>query len=172
MPITSKQPIEFYLVKGSKINTYPLKRRLLRKGLLNPICYQCGLADSWNGKYLSLQLDHINGISNDNRLENLRILCPNCHSQTDTYAGKHNTKPKRQCQECSNCAVKKKDLCKTCLAIKSRKFNPTKEELQELVWQLPICKISLMLHVSDVAVHRRCALLGVTKPPRGHWNRC
>lgn len=65
-----------------------LKRRLLREGLLAPTCAECGLAD-WRGRPLSLQLDHINGVGDDHRIENLRLLCPNCHSQTSTYCGRN-----------------------------------------------------------------------------------
>lgn len=64
-----------------------LKKRLIREGLLVEKCQICGISD-WNGKKLVLDLDHINGVNTDNRLENLRLLCPNCHSQTDTYKGK------------------------------------------------------------------------------------
>jgi hypothetical protein len=60
-----------------------LKRRLLGAGILPRSCQQCGIAE-WRGKPLSLQLHHINGDGRDNRLENLQILCPNCHSQTDS----------------------------------------------------------------------------------------
>lgn len=70
-----------------------LKRRLLGLELLSPACYCCGIFE-WNNKKLTLQIDHINGVNNDNRLENLRLLCPNCHSQTDTYAGKNARKNK------------------------------------------------------------------------------
>ena len=51
-------------------------------------CWMCGLSEWINGK-LTLELDHINGISNDHRIENLRFLCPNCHSQTDTFRGRN-----------------------------------------------------------------------------------
>ena len=51
-------------------------------------CHICGI-DEWNDKAIVLQLDHINGVKRDNRIENLRFLCPNCHSQTDTFAGKN-----------------------------------------------------------------------------------
>lgn len=51
-------------------------------------CAICGLGEAWNGMPLTLQLDHVNGVYDDNRLENLRWLCPNCHSQTATFAGK------------------------------------------------------------------------------------
>ena len=64
----------------------------LRSGLLKNECAICGNPGMWLGQPLSLQLDHINGIHNDNRLENLRILCPNCHTQTETYGSKRGAK--------------------------------------------------------------------------------
>lgn len=64
-----------------------LKRRLIRAGL-EEVCSCCKLGPEWNGLFLSLQLDHINGTRTDNRKENLRLLCPNCHSQTETFSGK------------------------------------------------------------------------------------
>jgi 5-methylcytosine-specific restriction endonuclease McrA len=65
-----------------------LKRRLLAKGLLQRRCSECGLTD-WRGAPLALVLDHINGDPRDHRLENLRLLCPNCNSQTPTFAGRN-----------------------------------------------------------------------------------
>jgi len=76
-----------------------LKRRLIAEKLLEYKCDQCGLDQFWNNKQISLQLDHINGINNDNRIENLRFLCPNCHSQTTNYAGKSN-KIIKKCIDC------------------------------------------------------------------------
>ena len=68
-------------------------RASVRKKILKDqlIPYQCGICElkEWNGKQLSLHLDHINGKNGDHRLENLRFLCPNCHSQTDTYTGRN-----------------------------------------------------------------------------------
>ncbi len=66
-----------------------VKERILKENLLEYKCSLCELTTQWNNKLLVLQLDHINGIHNDHRLENIRWLCPNCHSQTDTYAGKN-----------------------------------------------------------------------------------
>jgi hypothetical protein len=65
-----------------------LKARLVRAGLLQYRCATCGLAD-WLGAPIALHLDHANGIGDDNRLANLRLLCPNCHSQTETYTGRN-----------------------------------------------------------------------------------
>ena len=70
-----------------------IKVRLLSAGLLENRCQDCGLSE-WLGKPLTVQIDHINGIRNDHRLENLRMLCPNCHSQTETY-GRRNGKRAR-----------------------------------------------------------------------------
>lgn len=82
-------PLEEILVENSTyLNTSSLKRRLINNGLLEYKCAICGI-NEWRGQSLSLHIDHINGKNNDNRLKNLRLLCPNCHSQTETYAGKN-----------------------------------------------------------------------------------
>ena len=65
-----------------------VRKTIIRENLLEYKCAICGLSE-WNGKRLSLELDHINGINYDNRLENLRFLCPNCHSQTTTYESRN-----------------------------------------------------------------------------------
>lgn len=78
------------LVSDSKYtNIHRLKKRLVSESVLEYKCSVCGNTGEWLGRPLSLQLDHVNGKNNDHRLENLRFLCPNCHSQTDTYAGKN-----------------------------------------------------------------------------------
>lgn len=76
------------LLSSPKRSRKHLKARLVRAGLLQNSCSLCGLHD-WKGRPLSLHLDHVNGVPNDNRLENLRMLCPNCHSQTPTYGGRN-----------------------------------------------------------------------------------
>lgn len=65
-----------------------IKLHLLRAGIIINRCDWCGLTE-WRGRPLSIQIDHVNGIRDDHRLENLRMLCPNCHSQTDTFAAKN-----------------------------------------------------------------------------------
>ena len=84
-------PLEEILVKDSKYtNMTSLKRRVLKAKLIDYKCAICGI-NEWLGKEIILQLDHINGDNRDNRIENLRLLCPNCHSQTETYCGKNRT---------------------------------------------------------------------------------
>lgn len=86
------RPLEEYLVENCPYNvaSSALKRRLLAAGLIANECRLCGQSGIWKGKSLIMHLDHINGRRKDNRLkENLRMLCPNCHSQTDTYAGRN-----------------------------------------------------------------------------------
>jgi hypothetical protein len=79
-----KHPIEHYLIKGSTITSFHLKQRLFYEKLKKQQCEQCLLTE-WNGQPIPTDLDHIDGDGTNNLLENLRILCPNCHAQTETY---------------------------------------------------------------------------------------
>jgi HNH endonuclease len=81
-----RPPLSVILQKSRSRCT--IKRRLLLAGMLRNECDICGLSE-WRGEPLSIQIDHINGIRDDHRLENLRMLCPNCHSQTKTFAGRN-----------------------------------------------------------------------------------
>lgn len=84
-----KYSIDEILVEHSSyVSISRLKQRLVQEGLLDYKCAICGIS-TWNNKPLVLQLDHINGVNDDHRLSNLRFLCPNCHSQTETYAGRN-----------------------------------------------------------------------------------
>lgn len=83
----SAQPLNQILVKDCHYNRTKLKQRLIQEGLKEAKCECCGITD-WNGKELSFHLHHVNGINTDNRLSNLQILCPNCHSQTDNFGTK------------------------------------------------------------------------------------
>ncbi len=75
--------------KHPKYRTHRLKERMLAEGLLENVCSKCGQDGIWEGEILVLELDHINGINNDHRQDNLQLLCPNCHSQTPTFRGRN-----------------------------------------------------------------------------------
>ncbi len=74
--------------KYPSYQTYKLKIRLIAEGIKENICEICEIKE-WNGKEISMQLDHIDGDSHNHKLNNLRMICPNCHSQTETYCGKN-----------------------------------------------------------------------------------
>src|SRR3972149_3387888 len=183
-------PLEKVLVENSTYNRYDLKKRLFKNGLLENKCYECGLIPEWRGKPLSLQIDHINGICDDNRLENLRILCPNCHSQTDNFAGKklrvHPIKQPRPYKRKVN--VSSKEIAETFGSKKLRKareinpnwrhepkyknrktIRPSKEELEKLLWQKPTLQLAKEFGVSDKAVEKWAKAYGLIKPGRGYW---
>ena len=150
---TFQYTTEEILVKNSPYkNNSSLKKRILKENLIEEICNVCLLQPIWNNCKLVLQLDHINGNSTDNRIENLRFLCPNCHSQTETYSGKN--KPK---------------------TLKTKKERPTKivwpsiEEMTELVYSKPMKDLATDLGVSDVAINKFCKKHNIPKPKQGYW---
>jgi 5-methylcytosine-specific restriction endonuclease McrA len=83
--VNKEIPIEEHLTIGSKITSNNLKKKLYKYGIKQRMCEECSQNEEWRGKKIALILDHINGISNDNRLENLRILCPNCNATLETH---------------------------------------------------------------------------------------
>lgn len=92
-----KNKIDLSEILEGKHPTYKtshLNKRLLREGIFEHRCSGCG-GTTWLGEEIPLELDHINGINNDHRIDNLRFLCPNCHAQTDTYCGKNQKRVKR-----------------------------------------------------------------------------
>ena len=74
--------------KGTRIPNQQIKNKLISLGIFSYMCCKCGIVE-FHGVKVPLELEHINGDASDNRLENLTLLCPNCHSQTGTYAGKN-----------------------------------------------------------------------------------
>lgn len=83
-----KKPLVAILVKGSRYQTCKLKRRILAAGLKDHQCESCGLS-RWLNDVIPLELHHLNGDKYDNRIENLQLVCPNCHALTDNYRGKN-----------------------------------------------------------------------------------
>ena len=87
---TARYSLDEILIENSSYASISrLKIRLVNEGYLEYKCTICGNIGEWLNRPLALQLDHINGINNDHRLGNLRFLCPNCHSQTESYSGRN-----------------------------------------------------------------------------------
>jgi hypothetical protein len=96
------RPLDEVLVRGSTYHRAKLKARLYDAGLKKRECEECGQGEMWQGKRISLILDHINGDATDHRLENLRIACPNCAASFDTHCGRNkNRRP--DARECGHC---------------------------------------------------------------------
>lgn len=95
-PSNPKYSNECVFVEGSSYPRHGIKKRILKGNLLEYKCSCCNNDGNWNGQKLVLQLDHINGVNNDHRIQNLRFLCPNCHTQQDTYAAKNRFNANRQ----------------------------------------------------------------------------
>lgn len=164
---------ETCFIQNSRTNRCTIKRKILRKNLIEYKCHMCGMLPTWNQKELSLELDHINSINDDNRLENLRFLCPNCHSQVTNEHQKKLRKhrdrirPKNLCA-CGNSKYVMSVTCKNCRTTNIakthfRKFNPTKEQLEEQINLLKgnMRAIGRYYNVSDNSIRKRCKLLGI-----------
>ena len=99
------RPLDEVLVVDSVYNRGRLKERLYESGLKHRRCELCGQGERWRGQPMSLILDHVNGIATDNRLENLRIVCPNCAATLDTHCGRKLRLEPRDCLLCGRSFV-------------------------------------------------------------------
>lgn len=164
------------LQKDFPYNTQKLKNRLIESGIKEKKC-ECCKNTEWNGKEIPLELHHINGDRNDNRIENLMILCPNCHAQTEKYRGKNkivylkkevksdvdlkeeydNKKEKKYCKHCGKELTKwqKKYCCQKC----SHETTSKKPPIQEINEKLKefngnLSAVGRFYGVSDNAVRK------------------
>lgn len=154
-----------HFVEDSILYGSTLRKSILKFELVEYVCAVCKQEPIWQDSLLTLQLDHINGIKNDNRLANLRFLCPNCHTQTDTYGSKNKTRyyyPDHR---------DKPKVEKLPYVHPTKIEWPSKEELEKLIWSGPRSELALELGVSDVAIAKRCRKLGIPQPQRGYWQR-
>jgi hypothetical protein len=101
-PTKASVPMREVLVECSSYPRGRLKQRLFIEGYKDRRCELCGQDEHWRGHLMSLILDHINGVPNDNRLENLRIVCPNCAATLDTHCGRKNRK-EPELRSCARC---------------------------------------------------------------------
>ncbi|MDP2710023.1 MAG: HNH endonuclease [Solirubrobacteraceae bacterium] len=102
-PRPTAKPLDEILVERSSYARANLKARLYAEGIKTPMCELCDQDELWRGRPMGLILDHVNGVRDDNRLENLRIVCPNCAATLDTHCGRKNRleRPERSCLRCN-----------------------------------------------------------------------
>lgn len=152
-----KIPMDRVLVENSTYSRSNLKKRLLENKLLENKCSTCALPPNWNGFNLVMVLDHINGVSDDNRLNNLRFLCPNCNSQTKTFAGRnanHRVDPNKICK-CGNKKWVRAKHCQNCSAQVRRKVHhPSKKQLERDIANCTWTAIGKKYGVSDNAARK------------------
>lgn len=154
--IDGKKKLSDILVENSNFSRTHLKDRLYEEGLLERKCCLCGQDENWNGMKISLILDHENGIYNDNQIENLRIVCPNCNAGLETFAGR-NTKIVKKKYFC-DCGVeisKMSSKCLKCEGKERRKVErPSENKLVEEVSELGYSAVGRKYGVSDNAIRK------------------
>ena len=158
---TVKRNEDNIFIENSTANQSTL-RRWYKKGEYTPyICSICGQEPIWQGKDLTLILDHINGSNHDDRLENLRWICPNCNQQLDTTGSRNIKKEKLEkhyyCIDCGKEIYKGATRCAKCASKQNRICErPSREELKKLIRTTPFTQIGKMYNVSDNSIRKWC----------------
>ena len=150
----SKTPMSEILVENSTYSRHSLKNRLYKEGYMNRECCLCGQNENWNEMKISLILDHMNGVHNDNRIENLRIVCPNCNAGLDTFAGKNVKNAVMKCK--CGCKISKKSTkCMKCEGESRRKYErPPMDILVKEVDQIGYSATGRKYGVSDNTIRK------------------
>ena len=146
-----KYDLSTILISGSSYtHTFSLKKRLYKEGIKQRQCELCSQGETWNRKKMSLILDHINGVHNDNRLENLRIVCPNCNATLDTHCGKNKSAEAKRIK-------KERQKTKSKLFHFNRrkiKNRPSKDILFKEVEETSYCAVGRKYGVSDNCIRK------------------
>lgn len=185
--------------KDRREDCYRLRRALMESGREYK-CEECGIGDEYNGKKITLDIDHIDGNWTNHVKENLRFLCPNCHSQTSNFGSKNkkteyytsknklprksranpNRQPRQKIRRkhfCSDCKIEIKSNAPRCIGcnLKKRRVTtrPNKEELNQIIHLLPFTEVAKIYNVSDNAIRKWCKYynLDIPKLPTGFWLR-
>lgn len=169
-------PVPELMVEVSSAKyTHRIKKFIVDNKILPYKCRWCGISD-WNGQPLVLHLDHIDGNRNNQSLGNLRLLCPNCHSQTETYTGR-NTKGRQLFQkaQCENCGKELESrtgkLCKPCYN-SIRKNTPViiaNQKEIDFAIKFGIRVTAKKFGVSHTTMRRRLLNANITLPKRNQW---
>ena len=181
-PPSKRRTLTELLVANSPIRGTKLKDRLYSAGLKERRCEICGQGEEWHGRHMALILDHINGISDDNRLVNLRIVCANCNATLETHCGRKNRRPPREPRDCARCRasfVPKYDSHRYCSQAcgsrhpragrphpgQRRAQRPPLPELLDMVAQEGYLATGRRFGVSDNAIRKWLRAYGVEPPP-------
>lgn len=161
---TNYKTVEEYLNNTKRIKNSSLKEKLIKTGLKENKCEICGITE-WQGKALTIQLHHINGNHLDNRIENLQMLCPNCHSQTESYGGLANKNPqKKYCPDCGKEISLNSTYCVVCSGKHKRRVEkPSKDLLIKELKETPnFRKLGERYNVTDNTVRKWCKSYGIS----------
>ena len=155
---TEKRDSENIFIENSTACQSVLRRYYLKMDCIEYKCSICGQEPFWNGKKLTLTLDHINGKNKDNRLENLRWVCPNCDRQLPTYGSKNKEKKKYICLDCGKEINRSSVRCVECNNKNKIKINKkiSREELKIKIRKITFVEIAKEFSVSDAAIRKWC----------------
>lgn len=130
-------------------------------------CNGCGIGEIYNNKPIKLQIHHIDGNNKNNEINNLMLLCPNCHSQTTTFCGRKNKKEPNICK-CGTVIKRYSKMCRKCTqeyqianGRYSEKFSVSKNELEELIKIKSMVEIGKLFSVTSKSIKKRCIKLGI-----------